>query len=140
MQRIRHYLKTGTAIVADETGPVIWTIIVRLRWLIAIAILAAIFFTGGEEVLLGWFDFNLEILRLLRDIPVVGGKVEVFLRFFNVERWMVIGEIGLPLLIVGWARRRLRVRVCRHGHDTWDRHFWLFCRHFLFPRRRNVEV
>ena len=121
---MQHFLETATARVADEAGPMIWTIIVRLRWLIAIVVLAVIFFSGGEEVLLNWFDLNLDILRMLRDVPVVGSKFEVFLRFFNVERWMVIGEIGLPLLIFGWARRRLRVRVCRKERHTWDERFW----------------
>lgn len=128
----------GIIWLADEGGPKIWSLIVAFRWFIAIGILAAIFLVGGEEgerILLSWFDFNLELIRHLRGIPGIGTKLELFSRFINGERLLVFAEITFPILAVGWARRRFRVRVSRERRSRWDARFWLFVRQVIFPRR-----
>ena len=137
---MRNFVNRTTVWVADESGPMIWGLIVRFRWFIAIIVLAAIFFNDGEEILLGWFDLNLELIRHLRVIPEVGPKLELFFRFINGERIMVIAEVTLPILLLGWTRRRLRVRVSRDRRSNWDRRFWHACHRKLHPGRELAEA
>ncbi len=134
---MQHFTKRASIWIADESGPMIWGLIIRLRFFIALLVLAVVYYTK-KELFLDWFDFNLALIQKIRQIPVIGVDAELFLRFFNIERWMVFGEISVPLLIFAWTRRRLRVRASRDQRSHWDARFWCGARDVLFGRRRTT--
>lgn len=115
--------KTAVTWVGDEMGPKIWALIVTFRWWIAVVALIGTYFVD-KGILLRWFDFNEDLLRNVRNIPYFGEDLELAFKLLAFERIMAIAEITFPLFLIGWTRRRLRIRKNRERRASWDAWFW----------------
>lgn len=99
----------GTCYAADHFTTGKWHLLTSIGAFIALGI-AFFLFAVYPGVLNAWFDLNLDLVRKVGEIPRYGEHLEAFLRFFNAEKVFVLLEIGLPIRIISWIRRRFRIK------------------------------